>query len=799
MNAAVLQKSPFHNNFIAKDLDFILKRSELPPDVISGANIDYAQANNLLASKIPDLLNRVGADRVAASQLLDIENLLDVPHDKPMGNWVTVSTATGDVFFTNGVLIDMTGSEPHLNGWERYKSDRMHSVSEVRHLIDASLNGEKLDFVCKTSVPPDDIGGKVVSELVSFRRPGSDQMLHMDLDYLQYFKSKLINPTFQVDVNNTVVHVFSADKRVGIIGLNTHNFPLEKYSDFEELTNAKGMVLAELMGLELGSEEEQQEEADQSEVLRDMSNPLRDDLSGIGSGVPGFDTPDPEVPVPSHLQSQPLSQESIPAKGSWQAEAAAVEKWDAQQAHEEAPKAAAAPVALPADIAARMAQLTGRAVAAPIELASAGQPEPDQGKAGALLPQSEENGLQPLAPVESVSLGVSLDGMKEPAPLELQEQIAESHDTPMDGDVHGGFSDPFHGLDDGPALDAIPVDAYMEEENDIGPPLDDVNRLASEASIEERYPLGIPANERYPDYVYKDAYGETVLPKSPQTSAVSFELGEPINARAMSTEDYKMALQVRMAGAVSEAHAKAILQQEAMSTGRNLKQSEAICEEYGQIMQMIGHEKSVDAASYALGRIFHRYAKVWDRPQAELEHQQDVVKGRMDALNKSLDPNASPSDKPQPVPSMGLHRRTNADEALVGVKSSLDSGDSAAPEDAKNFRSTTEDGKGFYADPKYMAKRACDAVDSLKPEHLLDANGDVDTKWIASFQETLTSISERLEQSEFGQHIVDALKKMMEAVRATFNSLVEMAMRVFGKAETTPAEPNKSSDAAPSM
>lgn len=140
------------------------------------------------------------------------------PTPASITSWSNSTELRGQNFYTNGHIVDATGTAPHLKGWETRigirkdispeQMDRVLGLAGVRNgapdssyvkaepfaLIDDKKNG-RLFF---------DVDGKLVG---------------IDLTYAQYFNSKVKGATFMVNPNDldAAVRVMDGDKLAGIL------------------------------------------------------------------------------------------------------------------------------------------------------------------------------------------------------------------------------------------------------------------------------------------------------------------------------------------------------------------------------------------------------------------------------------------------------------------------------------------------------------------------------------------------------------------------------------------------------
>lgn len=140
------------------------------------------------------------------------------PTPASISNWSNPTELRGQKLYSNGHIVDATGTAPHLKGWETRigirkdispdQMDRVLGLAGVRNgapdssyvkaepfaLIDDKKNG-RLFF---------DVDGKLVG---------------IDLTYAQYFNSKVKGATFMVNPNDldAAVRVMDGDKLAGIL------------------------------------------------------------------------------------------------------------------------------------------------------------------------------------------------------------------------------------------------------------------------------------------------------------------------------------------------------------------------------------------------------------------------------------------------------------------------------------------------------------------------------------------------------------------------------------------------------
>ena len=140
------------------------------------------------------------------------------PTPASITSWSNPTELRGQKLYTNGHIVDATGTEPHLKGWETRlgvrkdispdQMDRVLGLAGVRNGMPDSSYVKAEPF----ALIDDKKNGRLFFDV-------DGQLVGVDLTYAQYFISKVKGATFMVNPNDldAAVRVMDGDKLAGIL------------------------------------------------------------------------------------------------------------------------------------------------------------------------------------------------------------------------------------------------------------------------------------------------------------------------------------------------------------------------------------------------------------------------------------------------------------------------------------------------------------------------------------------------------------------------------------------------------
>lgn len=759
-------------------------------------SVDVAKAWTDLQNSVPELVKKYGKSAVSGVQLLDKKGMAQMPAPDLIQTWLRVQDGA-NTYYTDSMLVDLSASKPHYDGWEdKLQKREPLNFSLLSRFLDPKAADEDSNLVVEMELPDSvykDLNNPVLSSLIPVQLPGSDEVIYISGRHVRYFMSKWHEPTFKfngatVPASQAVV-VYHGGERIGLIAKvskpEVMQYLINSSEDLSTIIQAKGTVFSSAYELDMAPANIEPDPA--LDVLRDMEDPNRDDMENVSLDMP-----------PS---AEELEAELAAANGgqSWNTIAAAVPSIDEQKpdvvAESSAPAARPERIQLPDDVLAKLGRLPVRAEPdiakveqAPQVIAEAKNdshiqesPSPEEPPhvpaanvqhevvaepaAEIAAPvQEHPDVLEPQAPAPAPAHGLAEPAASEPddvgqgpeegahAAPEPEAHMATPHDQIPDAQWNGAPSNTFEGMDQDP---------FYHEERVL-----DTNEFD------------------YPDQNHPAFYSGF---DEEEKSRLVFDLGEPINSTAMNTEEYREALEQRIACAVSPEHVKAIVEQEAFETTKNTKVAKSQAEHASDVLSRVQANGPVSTlASYVVGRLFHRFGQsIWNRGHADAVQEQNRAMLNLDQLSKSVDPGDG---------SVGKFRRNAAMESLNQVGDSMGplqpQSAPQAPQQPKSANPYEQPPQRFPANPAFVAQNAEKAFENLKPEHLVGKDGKVDEGWVASVREKLSEITEKLDFTHLSHQLVEQIKAMIEGISRMFDALYEAASNLFGKSRDAGSAPS---------